>query len=52
MASSTVLETARAVLREKVPHLDDDRYFAPDIEAAIELLKNAALPVQNLPGVA
>ncbi len=52
MSSSNILESARAVLREKVPALDDDRYFAPDIEAAITLLKNAALPVQNLPGVA
>ena len=52
MSSSNILESARAVLREKVPALDDDRYFAPDIEAAIALLKNAALPVQNLPGVA
>ncbi|NNM57705.1 histidine ammonia-lyase [Acidocella sp.] len=52
MSSSNILESARAVLREKVPTLDDDRYFAPDIEAAVTLLKNAALPVQNLPGVA
>jgi histidine ammonia-lyase len=52
MASSEILESARAVLRGKVPALDDDRYFAPDIEAAIALLKTAALPVKNLPGVA
>jgi histidine ammonia-lyase len=52
MASSNILESARATLREIVPVLDDDRYFAPDIEAAITLLKSAALPVQDLPGVA
>jgi len=52
MKSSTVLERARAVLRADVPMLDDDRYFAPDIEAAINVLKTGRLPLENLPGVA
>jgi histidine ammonia-lyase len=52
MKSSTVLERARAVLRADVPMLDDDRYFAPDIEAAINVLKTGRLPLENLPGLA
>ena len=52
MASSTILESVRSLIRAKIPHLDNDRHFAPDIEAAITLLRNNALPLQNLPGVA
>jgi histidine ammonia-lyase len=52
MKSSEVLERARAVLRAEVPMLEDDRYFAPDIDAAINLLKAGSLPLANLPGVA
>ncbi len=51
MPSSPPLEAARATLRAQVAHLDDDRYFAPDIEAAIGLLQSGALALQNLPGV-
>lgn len=51
MPSSPPLEAARATLRAQVPHLDEDRYFAPDIEAAIGLLQSGALALQNLPGV-
>jgi histidine ammonia-lyase len=52
MKSSEVLERARAVLRAEVPMLEDDRYFAPDIDAAINLLKAGSVPLANLPGVA
>jgi histidine ammonia-lyase len=52
LPSSTALEALRAAVRKIVPHLEDDRYFAPDIEAAIALLQSDALPLQNLPGVA
>ncbi len=52
MSSSTSLEAARATLRAKVPHLDDDRYFAPDIDAAIALLAGGALDDAALPGLA
>jgi histidine ammonia-lyase len=52
MPSSVPLEAARAVLRAQVAHLDDDRYFAPDIEAAILLLRGTTLDLSNLPGVA
>ncbi|MDR3505485.1 MAG: histidine ammonia-lyase [Acidocella sp.] len=52
MPSSAPLEAARATLRAKVPHLDDDRYFAPDIDAAIALLAGGALDDATLPGLA
>jgi histidine ammonia-lyase len=39
------------VVREKVAHLEDDRYFAPDIKAAIALLSEGALAFETLPGV-
>jgi histidine ammonia-lyase len=52
MPSSPALEAMRAKLRAKVPHLDDDRYFAPDIEAAILLLRDESLIEFPLPGVA
>jgi histidine ammonia-lyase len=49
--SSAVLEDVRAILRAAVPKLEDDRYFAPDIEAAIALIR-APLTNVPLPGVA
>jgi histidine ammonia-lyase len=33
----------RGVLRAKIPHLDDDRYFHPEIEAAIDLVREGAI---------
>ena len=41
--SSSPLEAVRAALRARVPHLDEDRYFAPDIAAATELVCSGAL---------
>jgi len=38
LTTSPLLEQARRLLREQVSHYDKDRYFAPDIEAAIALL--------------
>ncbi|MEJ1157896.1 histidine ammonia-lyase [Prosthecomicrobium sp. N25] len=55
LASSEPLERARAVLRGAVPHLDDDRYMHPDIEAALTLVRSGALaeaPGIALPGIA
>jgi histidine ammonia-lyase len=43
LASSAPLERVRARLRECVPHLDDDRYLAPDITAAADLVRSGAL---------
>lgn len=55
LKSSKRLEHARAELRARVPFYDKDRYFAPDIEKANQLLKEAAhndsMPVGLLPSV-
>nr|WP_315837214.1 histidine ammonia-lyase [Bradyrhizobium prioritasuperba] len=40
LASSAALEAVRHLLRSAVPHLDDDRYFHPDIDWAIRLVRN------------
>lgn len=51
LPSSPTLEDIRAKVRSKVTHLDDDRYFAPDVEAAISILQSGALSLTTLPGV-
>jgi histidine ammonia-lyase len=51
LRTSDVLEGVRAKLRSVVARLEDDRYFAPDIAAAIELLRGGALLDQALPGL-
>jgi len=43
LRSSPALEQARAVLRQEVPGLVEDRYFAPDIEAATRLVTSGAI---------
>jgi histidine ammonia-lyase len=43
LRSSEPLERARARLRERVPRLDQDRYLAPDIAAAADLVRAGAL---------
>ncbi len=43
LRSSPALEAVRAVLRREVPGLVDDRYFAPDIEAAARLVSSGAI---------
>ena len=43
LRSSTALEGLRARLRREVPHLDDDRYFHPDIMAATRIVKEGAV---------
>ena len=56
LASSAPLQAVRALLRERVPHLDDDRYLAPDIEAAVAMVRSGAVAHAAasvaLPGVA
>ena len=55
LASSAPLEAARALIRAHVPHLDDDRHFHPDMEAANVLVRSGALATAtgaDLPGVA
>jgi histidine ammonia-lyase len=51
LPSSDALEAARATLRKAVPKLEEDRHFAPDMEAAIALLRAGALADDHLPGV-
>lgn len=41
--SSASLEAVRLVVRAAVPHLYDDRYLHPDIDAAVGLLRNGAV---------
>ena len=43
MLTSPSLERVRQQLRQRVPILEDDRYFAPDIAAAAELVRSGAL---------
>ncbi len=43
LLSSPPLEKVRSTLREKVPRLDEDRHLHPDIEAAIALIRSAAI---------
>jgi histidine ammonia-lyase len=43
LRSSPPLERVRAALRARVPSLDEDRYFHPDIEAAIGLLAGGTI---------
>ncbi|WP_434776072.1 histidine ammonia-lyase [Pseudomonas oryzihabitans] len=43
LKSSEKLERARSLLRERVPYYQEDRFFAPDIEAASALLASGCL---------
>jgi histidine ammonia-lyase len=56
LRSSLILEGVRERLRGLVPHLEDDRFLAPDIAAAAELVRSGALPgteaAKLLPSVA
>ena len=55
LASSAALEAARGLLRAQVPHLEDDRHFHPDMEAANALVRSGELVEAAgiaLPGIA
>jgi histidine ammonia-lyase len=43
LRSSATLERVRFALRAKIPSLEDDRFFAPDIATAAELIRSAGL---------
>lgn len=43
LKSSVKLEKARKILRAQVPYYSEDRFFAPDIEQAIQLLQSGCL---------
>jgi histidine ammonia-lyase len=54
LASSPPLEAVRRLLRDAVPHLDEDRHLHPDIEKAIALVRSGAVAAAagvTLPGV-
>jgi histidine ammonia-lyase len=54
LASSAPLERVRATLRERVPRLEQDRYIAPEIAAAAELIRSRAIAAAAgvaLPGI-
>jgi histidine ammonia-lyase len=53
--SSEILEEVRFLVRREVLYMEDDRYFAPDIDCAIELVREGAIlaPAHGiLPGIA
>ena len=55
LRSSEALEAARGLVRGAVPHLDEDRHFHPDMEAANALVRSGALIAAarlDLPGLA
>ncbi|HYY83883.1 MAG TPA: aromatic amino acid lyase, partial [Beijerinckiaceae bacterium] len=43
MRSSEPLERARALVRARIAHLEDDRYLAPEIAFAAELVRSGVL---------
>jgi len=51
LKSSATLERAKALLRREVPFYDRDRYFAPDIERAVALIRAGALDSFVLPAL-
>ena len=55
LTSSEALEKAHAKIRERVPALDQDRYFAPDLAAIKDLVQaggfNAMAPAGLLPSL-
>jgi histidine ammonia-lyase len=42
LRSSEAVERVRALLRTCVPHLDEDRFMAPDMASAAELVRSEA----------
>ena len=43
LLSSAALERVRAVVRSRIPHLDNDRHLHPDIALATELVRRGAI---------
>ena len=54
LRSSAALEAVRRLTRERVPYLDHDRHFHPDMEAANDLVRSGAViaAAGELPGIA
>ncbi len=53
LTSSVALESAHALLRKSVPEMAQDRYLAPDIEAATAMVSDGSLAriLQTLPAL-
>lgn len=55
LKTTPALERARGLLRAEVPYYQEDRFFAPDIERAVDLLASGCLnelvPAQLLPSL-
>jgi histidine ammonia-lyase len=51
LTSSPPLEAVRSLIREQVPHLDEDREMAIDIAKAIALVRSGLCPTVTLPGI-
>jgi histidine ammonia-lyase len=51
LASSTTLEAVRSLIRAAVPRLEEDRYFHPDMQKAIALVRDGAV-IEAASGVA
>ena len=49
LKSTVKLEKARKLLRDQVPYYSEDRFFAPDIEQASELLASGCLNALIMP---
>lgn len=50
LSSSEALEEVRFLVRRQIPYMEDDRYIAPDIDRAIELVRTGAIlaPAQGM----
>jgi histidine ammonia-lyase len=49
-----MLEAVRTLVRESIPHLEEDRYLHPEIAAATEMIRSgevAAIAAGMLPGI-
>jgi histidine ammonia-lyase len=49
LASSPALERVRATIRAKVPGLDDDRFFAPDLAVVAEMVLSGEIEAAVAP---
>jgi histidine ammonia-lyase len=49
LSTSQALQDAIARIRQAVPALGDDRYVAPDLAAAAQLVRSGALVPPNAP---
>ena len=51
LQSSTRLEAARTLIRSTIPHLEDDRHFAPELATALAWVMSGALAMRADVGI-